>query len=163
MPLIRTMTEADLEATSQLAARLVELHHSWDTTRFFTTPDVARGYLKFFHTQVGQPGVLLLVAEVEGAVVGYLYGTREGRDWAKLLDPHGAIHDVFVAPEARRRGVARALLQEAAARFRAEGLGQVVLYSASSNVEGQALFKQLGYRPTMVEMTLDLEKPGSDR
>jgi hypothetical protein len=30
------------------------------------------------------------------------------------------------------------------------------LYSAASNVEGQTLFKKLGYRPTMVEMTLDL-------
>jgi hypothetical protein len=32
----------------------------------------------------------------------------------------------------------------------------VVLYSASSNADGQALFNRLGYRPTMVELTLDL-------
>ena len=156
---IRTMTEADLEPASRLAAQLVALHHRWDAARFFTTPDVEGGYQRFFRSQLGQPGVLLLVAEREGAVVGYLYGSREGRDWARLLDPHGAIHDLFVDPGARHRGVARALLDEAAAHFRREGLLQVVLSSASSNVEGQALFRKLGYRPTMVEMTLDLS-PG---
>ena len=41
--------------------------------------------------------------------------------------------------------------------FALNTFGSVVLYSAASNVEGQALFKRLGYRPTMVEMTLDLK------
>ena len=41
-------------------------------------------------------------------------------------------------------------------RFKQLGAKQVVLYSAASNTEGQALFRKLGYRPTMVEMTLDL-------
>lgn len=160
MTLIRDMTPADLDAASQLAAQLVELHHAWDRTRFFTTPEVAKGYRRFFESQLGEKEVLLLSAEVDGALAGYLYGTLEGRDWAKLLDAHGAVHDVFVLPDFRRRGVAQALMKEAAARFEKQGAKRVVLYSASANVEGQTLFKQLGFRPTMVEMTLDLGKGG---
>jgi ribosomal protein S18 acetylase RimI-like enzyme len=156
MMVIRDMTAADLDAVSLLAEQLVVLHHSWDTTRFFTTPDVAKGYRRYFQSQLTEEGVLLLTAEVDGAVGGYLFGTLESRDWAKLLDAHGAIHDVYVASSHRRLGVAQALMNEAKVRFQKLGAKQVVLYSASANLEGQSLFKRLGYRPTMVEMTLDL-------
>jgi ribosomal protein S18 acetylase RimI-like enzyme len=156
MTVIRDMTLADLQPVSLLAEQLVLLHHSWDTTRFFTTPDIARGYHRYFESQLNEKGVLLLTAEVDGVVAGYLYGTLESRDWAKLLDAHGAVHDIFVSTEHRKHGVAQALMTEAKARFAKLGAKQVVLYSAASNTEGQALFKRLGYRPTMIELTLDL-------
>ena len=158
MTVIRDMTPADLDAVSLLAEQLVLLHHSWDTTRFFTTPDIARGYRRYFQSQLGVEGTLLLSAEVDGVIAGYLFGTLEERDWAKLLDAHGAVHDVFVSPKHRRLGVAQALMDAAKTRFAQLGARQVVLYSAASNQEGQAVFKRLGYRPTMVEMTLDLRE-----
>lgn len=159
--IIRDMTLGDLDEVSRLAEELVLLHHSWDRTRFFTTPDVARGYHRFFASQLGNAGVLLLTASVDGKIAGYLYGTVEGRDWAKLLDGHGAVHDVFVSASFRRQGVAQALVGEACARFKKEGAPRVVLYSATSNPEGQALFRELGFRTTMVELTLDLEGDGA--
>lgn len=60
MMVIRDMTAADLDAVSLLAEQLVMLHHSWDTTRFFTTPDVAKGYRRYFQSQLTEEGVLLL-------------------------------------------------------------------------------------------------------
>ncbi len=157
MTVIRDMTPGDLDAVSRLAEELVLLHHSWDTTRFFTTPEIAKGYRRYFQSQLGEEGVVLLTAEVDGVVAGYLFGTLESRDWAKLLDAHGAVHDVFVGAAQRRLGVAQGLMSEARARFQKLGAAQMVLYSASSNVEGQTLFTRLGFRPTMVEMTLDLK------
>lgn len=156
MTVIRDMTRADLEAVSLLAEQLVLLHHSWDRTRFFTTRDIAAGYRRYFESQLGEKKTLLLTAEVKGAVAGYLFGTLEPRDWAKLLDAHGAIHDVLVSSAQRKAGVAQALMNAAKERFARLGAKQVVLYSAASNSEGQALFTKLGYRPTMIEMTLDL-------
>lgn len=156
MMLIRDMNAGDLEAASLLAEGLVTLHHQWDETRFFTMPQVARGYRGFFESQLGQQGVLLLVAELDGKLAGYLYGSLEERDWAKLLDAHGAVHDVYVDAAARKQGVAQALMNEAGTRFKAWGARQVVLYTSTANVEGQALFERLGFRPTMIEMTRDL-------
>jgi ribosomal protein S18 acetylase RimI-like enzyme len=156
MTVIRDMTPGDLDAVSRLAEELVLLHHSWDTTRFFTTPDIAKGYKRYFKSQIGEVGTVLLTAEVDGVVAGYLFGTLESRDWAKLLDAHGAVHDVFVGAAHRRLGVAQGLMQAARVRFQKLGARQMVLYSASANTEGQALFKRIGFRPTMVEMTLDL-------
>jgi ribosomal protein S18 acetylase RimI-like enzyme len=157
MTLIRPMMREDLPAVSQLAKQLVELHHLWDRTRFFTTQNVAEGYAKFFASQLNDEKVLLLTAEINGSVGGYLYGTCEGRDWAKLLDAHGAIHDVFVSNEFRQHGVAKELMQRASESFKEKGLRQIVLYSATTNQSAQKLFGQLGFRSTMVEMTLDIQ------
>lgn len=156
MTVIRDMTRADLEAVGLLAEQLVRLHHSWDKKRFFITRDIAAGYRRYFESQLGEKQTLLLTAEVDGAVAGYLFGTLEARDWAKLLDAHGAIHDILVADTHRKLGVAQALMNAAKDRFAKLGAKQVVLYSAASNSEGQALFEKLGYRPTMIELTLDL-------
>lgn len=156
MTLVREMTADDLQPVSLLAEQLVKLHHGWDTARFFITDDIAKGYRWYFNSLLGDAESLLLVAELDGVIAGYLYGSVEPRDWAKLLDAHGAIHDVFVAEAHRQHGVARALMNEAKTRLGAKGAKQLVLYSASANTQGQALFRALGYRPTMVEMTLDL-------
>lgn len=156
MTIIRDMTAADLDAAARLGEQLVQQHHAWDPQRFFTLPELARGYRHFLRSQLALPGVLLLTAELDGQVAGYLYGTEEERDWELLLDPCGAVHDVFVDEAFRRRGVGRALMLEAKARFQARGLPRVVLSSATANLQGQALFRELGFRPTMVELTLEL-------
>jgi ribosomal protein S18 acetylase RimI-like enzyme len=94
-----------------------------------------------------------LVAERHGEVVGYSYGTLEARDWNALLDDHGAIHDVFVAAEARRSGIGGALLDRMVSELTARGAERVVLITMVSNEAAQALFASRGFRATMLEMT----------
>lgn len=152
-PLVRAMTAGDLEVVGRLAGGLVRQHHAWDPKRFFLQDGVEDGYRWWFNKNLGAEGTVLLVAELDGAVVGYLYGTVEEKDWALLLDDHGVVHDVFVDERFRRRGVARALMLEGVRRLEALGAPRVTLHSATPNVEAQRLFASLGFRPTMVEMT----------
>jgi len=60
---------------------------------------------------------------------------------------HDELHvlNVAVAPEARRRGVARALLGEAEARGRAEGARVATLEVRRSNGAAIGLYRSLGY------------------
>ncbi len=150
--IIRDMEARDLDQVSVLAAQLVRQHHGFDARRFLLVEPVEQGYRWFLDSQLGEAGVLLLVAEVDGAIAGYVYGALEERNWALLLDAHGAIHDVFVDQRFRRRGVAKRLMQVAIDRLEAQA-EQVVLSSASPNLEAQSLFRSLGFRDTMVEMT----------
>ncbi len=147
------MEEKDVAAAAKLAAQLVRQHHAFDPRRFFLTDDVEDGYRWYFGTQLAEPEGVLLVAEVDGEVAGYLYGSVEPRDWAKLLDRHGAIHDVFVDARFRRRGIAKALMDAGIRELEKKGAPRVVLYSAQDNADAQTLFAQLGFRRTMVEMT----------
>lgn len=55
------------------------------------------------------------------------------------------LNDMFVAPAARRRGVAAALLREAAAHARALGAASLSLSTALDNAPAQALYESLGW------------------
>jgi ribosomal protein S18 acetylase RimI-like enzyme len=153
---IRTMVKADLPQVSKLAAQLVRLHHGWDTKRFMLIDKVEEGYHWFLDTQLDEPSALLLVAETDSGIIGYLYGSMEERNWNLLLDPCGAVNDVFVDPAKRKGGVATALMTEAFVRFKQRGAPRVVLMSAQANVGGQSLFEKLGFRRTMIELTREL-------
>ena len=149
----RPMRKGDLGAVSKLAGALVRQHHGFDAARFFLTDDPEGGYRWWLNKLLSDADTVLEVAEVEGEVAGYLYGGLAERDWARLLDAHGAIHDLYVDDRFRRRGVASALMKAGIARLEAKGAKQLVLSSATQNVEAQALFESLGFRKTMIEMT----------
>lgn len=154
--LVRPLVPSDLDLVARLAERLVLLHHAFDAERFFVPEKVAEGYAWWFGKELGRDEVVLLVAEVEGRVVGYVYARLEERDWNMLLDAAGAIHDIWVDEASRGHGVARALMEAAIDALRAKGAPRVVLHAAAKNTGAQELFARLGFRETMVEMTLEL-------
>jgi ribosomal protein S18 acetylase RimI-like enzyme len=51
-------------------------------------------------------------------------------------------------------------MRAAIAWIRSKGRSQVVLLTKDRNEHAQHLFTTLGFRPTMVEMTLDQEREG---
>jgi GNAT superfamily N-acetyltransferase len=57
------------------------------------------------------------------------------------LAPAWLLNDLFVAPDARRTGAGRALLQEVKRRALAEGVASVELFTEESNRTAQALYE----------------------
>lgn len=150
---MRRAVPADLERLGELAGELVRLHHRTDPRRFLLVDEVEEGYARWFAREIGRSGAVVLAAEQDGSVIGYGYATLEGRDWAALLDDHGAIHDVMVDAGARRSGAGRALIVALCAELEALGAERIVLSTMVQNEAAQALFKACGFRPTMIEMT----------
>jgi ribosomal protein S18 acetylase RimI-like enzyme len=154
--LIRPATLADMPAVAKLAAQLVRAHHAYDPQRFLCIEPVEAGYQRWLTQELGNAEAVLLVAEREGAILGYAYGVMEPRDWNNLLDAHGGLHDVLVTESARGTGAGAALVEGVCARLAAMGAPRVVLHSATQNVGAQRLFARLGFRTTMVEMTREM-------
>lgn len=153
---VREAREEDLDAVSALAARLVRLHYDWDPARFLKAgPNVQTGYRRFLSDELANEASLVLVAEdpASGALLGYAFGRREPRNWELLMDESGVLHDVYVDDEARGLGAGVALVQGFIDRMHARGAARVVLHTAAQNTAAQALFKKLGFRVTMLEMT----------
>jgi len=154
--LIRPARPEDLPAVSKLAAALVRMHHRLDPQRFMLVEPVEDGYQWFFSREVKRKAARILVAEEEGQILGYAYATLEERNWNDLLDACGKLNDIYVDDGARRRGVARALVEATFAWFRERKAPRVVLLSAWQNPDAHAFFESLGFRRTMVEMTAEL-------
>ena len=155
---IRPAGRADLPELGRLGALLVRTHHELDPLRFIaTTPRTEHGYASFLGTQLGEPGVVMLVAEREGEVLGYSYAAVEGHDWMSLRGPAGVLHDIVVDPAHRGAGVGRMLLAATLAALAAQGAPRAVLSTAARNEGAQRLFARAGFRPTMIEMTRELD------
>ena len=155
---IRAAEAPDLEELGQMAGELpCVLHHALDGAPVSARRRRrARVYARFFASQLAEPSVAILVAEENGQRVGYAHARLEPRDWNALLDAHGALHDIYVAPTARKHGVASALLSEAVKRLTALGAPRVPLSTATQNEAAQKLFAKHGFRGTMLEMTREL-------
>ena len=152
---IRPATKADQAALGRLGAALMRQHHASDPRRFILTDRPEEGYGRFLVSQPANPDYLVLVAERSNEVVGYVLAGLEPTSWKDLRGPCGFIHDVYVHESARRQGIAHDLLRAAIEWAHSKGRSQVVLYSKTGNEAAQRLFAKLGFRDTMVEMTLD--------
>ena len=154
---IRPASRADLPALGRLGALLLRTHHEFDSRRFMApgeNPDA--GYAWFLGTQLDEEDVIVLVAEQQSSVVGYVYAGLEPLSWKELRDACGFIHDVVVDERIRRSGAATALIEAASAWLRERGAPRVILWTAHSNAGAQQLFDRLGFRRTMIEMTREL-------
>lgn len=156
--IIRPAERRDLHAIGTLGALLMETHYAFDPQRFLAAGDgAARGYASFLGSVLHSPDAVVFVADDGGEIAGYVYAALEPLSWKELRGPAGFIHDVAVREEARRSGTATRLIEAAVQWLRERGAPRVILWSAAPNVAAQALFRRLGFRDTMVEMTMELE------
>jgi ribosomal protein S18 acetylase RimI-like enzyme len=153
----RHATAADGEALGRMGAALARLHHAYDPPRFMLPDDLESGYRAWLLRELENRKAVVLVAEQHGEVVGYGYGRLEGKDWNRLLDRHGELIDLWVEPGARGGGAGAALTEAVVAALTARGAPRIVLASAAPNLAAQRLFARLGFRPTMVEMTREVD------
>ncbi len=157
--MIRPADKRDLPALGRLGAMLVRGHHAFDEARFMApAPDIEEGYAWFLGTQLGEPDVVIYVAEQDSEVVGYVYAGIEPQSWKELRDPAGFVHDVVVEESARGQGIATQLLEAAATWLEEHGAPRVMLWTAEKNTGARKLFERLGFRRTMIEMTRERQR-----
>ena len=112
--------------------------------QFYKLPtDLARSTEYISARLAAGDSVVLVGADESQQLLGFtqLYPT-----WCSLLaGPVYVLYDLYVPPRARRRGVARALLEAAADRARRDGKLRMTLSTAMTNVNAQALYESLGW------------------
>jgi GNAT superfamily N-acetyltransferase len=130
-----------------------------------------RGYCEFYESNPPDAGLdemaraliattddqgMLLVAEDEGgAVIGF---AAVGWKWSSLRGARIAVlEDLFVAPEARGKGAADALIEASASRARANGAPVMTWLTAPDNRRAQAVYDRVGGKSaTFLEYELEL-------
>jgi ribosomal protein S18 acetylase RimI-like enzyme len=152
---LRAATPSDQEFLGRLGGALMRQHHASDPERFIQVEHPEDGYGRFLVSQLSNPDSLVLVAEHEGRVVGYVFADIESTNWMELRGPCGVIQDIYVDEPARGLGAGRRLMRTAIEWIHSKGRSQVVLLTKTGNEHARNLFTRLGFRPTMTEMTLD--------
>ena len=88
-------------------------------------------------SELGNPLSLWLVAEENGAVLGYI-GSQTVMDESDMMN-------VAVHPDYRRRGIGQALVLTLAQRLKEKGSRSLALEVRTSNAPAIALYEKLGF------------------
>ena len=155
--LIRRADAHDVPYLGELGTALMRAHYAFDAQRFME-PDSGdhAGYSQFLGSLLDEEGAIVLVAERQRKIVGYVYAGIEPLSWKELRDECGFIHDLLVSDAARGGGIGEALLEAAVEWLREQGMPRVILWTAAPNGRARRLFERHGFRPTMIEMTREL-------
>ena len=154
---IRKAERGDLPSLGRLGAMLIRTHYEFDKQRFLAPIEgVESGYASFLGRAMESLDDCVFVADEDGETIGYVFAALEPLSWKELRGPAGFIHDLAVAEPSRRRGVGTKLMKVAVDWLRERRAPRVILWTAAPNEAAHALFRRLGFRDTMIEMTKEL-------
>ena len=138
MPLIRPSHEQDLAAITAIYA-----HHVLHGTGTFETEAPSLADMTARRADVLTKGLPYLVAEDQGQVQGFAYC-----NWFKPRPAYrfSAEDSIYLAPDANRRGLGRALLAELAARAEAAGIRKLIaVIGDSANLGSVGVHRSVGF------------------
>lgn len=118
-------------------------------------PDADARLRRWLGPVMEDPRGLLLIAEEEGAVAGFLAATVERTVPIFACDEYALVRLLWVEPPFRRRGVASALLDRAAAEYAAAGLTQLRIRAPDDEAPVAALEK-VRFRRSTITYVRDL-------
>jgi len=152
---VRRAEPADAKRVAEFAMKLVEQHVAYDALRFARIATL-EGMTSFYGGQAKVANAAVIVAEIDGGVVGFAYVTYEEKNYAELATTSARLHDIYVDAAARHTGAGKALVAASVAFARQHGASKLMLNVAVKNGEANEFFGKRGFRPTMTEMTLKL-------
>lgn len=150
MVFVRAAQDADLDLIVRWWEELARLHAAREGALLQPVPDAAELTRSHFRELLGDPDALVAVAELEGATVGFANAERRARP--PVLQPRRMLHldNLYVREDARRKGVASALLARCREWAQERGLE---LWSATVyrwNEAALALCARAGLEPQTV-------------
>ena len=142
---IRKASELDIDAIVELNRQIGEIHHQHYPEVFCPPSPEERAFLL---TAIAAEGRLFCVAELDGAVVGFLTARIDINESIPFLSkqPICRIGSVVVDEGHRSQGIGRALIAHCDHWARAHGAHQIRLEVMSFNERAKALYEALGFK-----------------
>jgi GNAT superfamily N-acetyltransferase len=154
---VRRATAKDARAVAEFAIKLFAQHRNYDAHRFADISSV-EGAERFYGSQTEATDAAVLVAEFENKVVGFAYLQYEAMDYANLLETAVWLHDIYIDEAARVQNAGKLLIEKSIEVARDLGADKLMLSVAAKNEFARQFFERRGFRETMVEMMLNLNK-----
>jgi ribosomal protein S18 acetylase RimI-like enzyme len=143
---IRPATEDDLPGMLKLWREMMDFHAHWDARfRPKPSPEAEQAWANYLRGDIwGSDRWCVFVAEEAGRLVGQIAG--ELREPAPVFESqtYGYVTDIVVDPDARRRGIGKALFAALEEWFREEGAAHLQLQVLDSNPASQAFWRAMG-------------------
>lgn len=161
--MIRSATPSDIPQLLPMIAKICALHQSWDEAKYGFRPHPEQTYQSWLTRLLQHPRHVCLVAEPEPIadrdypLAAFLIATIEQEIPIYRVKEFGFIQDLWVEEPYRRTGIAQELVQATIEHFQRLGIPQIRLDTAAANQAARSLFTTCGFRPSTIEMLIELE------
>lgn len=145
---MRPATPRDLDRVCALWTEL-GLHHAQLDPRHALRPGAAAEVRRLLAAELRDPDAAALLCERGGSAEGLCMVRIDRAPPIRREALRAEIGELFVRPEARRRGIGRALVREAVGWARARGVPGVVVRVFRGNVGAHAFWRELGFDALM--------------
>lgn len=144
--ILRRATAADAATLARLNAYVQSWHAAQYPETFFAVPDPV-GLVAYFEGRLAEPGCTALLAG--DPAQGYALCSLQARE-ASVFSPairRLLVEQIAVAPDARRKGVGRALMQSARDLARELQVDEIMLDTWEANHAAHEFFRAEGFEP----------------
>jgi ribosomal protein S18 acetylase RimI-like enzyme len=152
----RPATPEDVPAVLPMVRKIAAMHQQLDPAKYTFRSDPGEMYRGWLRNRSADPRSVFLVADAGTRLGGFLVATVEDEIPIYRVEQIGFIHDLWVEEEYRHEGIGRQLVTMAVESFRDIGVKQIRCDTAWENPAARELFKACGFRPSTVEMLIEL-------
>lgn len=157
MTIVREFAESDREALLTVVREL-QSYEGAMFDRMKPPEDVGNWYIDVLKKQCDEDDGHILVAERDGAIIGYatiMTNVREDGSYDEVPYSYGYVGDLAVLPQARGSGAGKLLLDECDRRARAAGRRWLRIGVLARNARAREVYGRFGFADLLVTM----EKP----
>ena len=151
---IRSARLIDLDPIVNLWSGLISHHRSLEPRLYQTEIHAPASYRAFVRRKLDDRDGMVLVADRDGEILGYLLGGVGQRAPVYVVRSVGMIFDLMVMPDLRRQGVGRRLVETARTEFGRLGIHDIQVNFAPMNGEATAFWAALGFETLLHEAYL---------
>lgn len=141
---VRSARRDDVAAVTTLWRTLVAHHERLDAA-YHTRPGADREFAAVLRDMISDSDSAVFVWYDAALLVGFSTAHLVSAAPELVERRRGEILELVVRPDARRRGVARALVEAACDWIRERGAGRIQIRVHTRNAEGQAFWRALGW------------------
>lgn len=122
---------------------------------FYQTPTNAEEYLTAWRRITNQEGIFGLGAKLDGDLVGFAHYFFHTNVWSPKVC---YLQDLFTAPQARGKGVARALIEEVAQMAVTQGATRFYWLTQDHNLAARGLYDKIAKHNGFIRYDFPLSK-----
>ncbi|MHC4562687.1 MAG: GNAT family N-acetyltransferase [Planctomycetota bacterium] len=154
--IVRDAVEADLGRVGELWAEMVDYHCNLDSCFWRRKADGAEIFQKWMAEALEDDKRVLIVAEMDGRVVGFVHGHLTNAPPPMVDKISGTITDVAVTAGHRDCGIGKQMMAVVLDWFRACSAEEVTLMAALPNPDAIRFYEFLGFERHLVSMRKSL-------
>jgi GNAT superfamily N-acetyltransferase len=153
--IIRKANQRDIPAIVAIGRELLNFHQAIDAL-FTPAENFAAVFGRFVEENIRNDAACVLVAVVDGKIVGYCQGMLDRHPPAIAVPDYGQILDFAVTAKHRGIGLGKQMFAALREWFRKEGMHRIEVRHSTSNEIAAQFWSQMGFKPYLQTLFTEL-------